>query len=216
MRSRVTLGQVATCFVIFSGDIAYSGKVAEYQHATDMITELMVKLKTLGVPVYLDFVPGNHDCNFKDEMQVRSILLDSLDVNNLKDDSVFTYCTSVQENFFSFVSKINGDSFDKTARLVRRKEYDLDGQAVIFQLLNSAWVSRIKEQQGKILFPTGLLDDVNSQGRNPALVISVIHHPYNWYSQENARLLKNSLEKASDLILSPSGKSRLACERCVG
>ena len=62
--------------IVFSGDIAYSGKESQYKLATDFINELMEQLALKGVnAIQVLCVPGNHDCDFDNKSKVRDALI---------------------------------------------------------------------------------------------------------------------------------------------
>src|SRR5271157_4509088 len=65
------------CVVLLSGDIAYSGKQLEYEIAYSFFEQLKAELLKLPLlqTVHLVSVPGNHDCDFDGESDVREYLL---------------------------------------------------------------------------------------------------------------------------------------------
>jgi hypothetical protein len=60
-------------------------------------------------------------------------------------------------------------------------------------------MSRVSEKQGTLYYPVQLVPETMSYVDD--LVISVLHHPYNWFEATNARTLRSMLERSSDLIL---------------
>jgi predicted MPP superfamily phosphohydrolase len=71
---------LSSIIVVFSGDLVYSGKQSQYNIASVFIDHLMGQLRTiLGVEVMGPvIVPGNHDCDFETEGDVRPQLLAAL------------------------------------------------------------------------------------------------------------------------------------------
>jgi hypothetical protein len=61
------------CIVLVSGDIPFSGKQAEYEIAYSFFDQLKSELLELPVLQTVAFlaVPGNHDCDFEGESDVR-------------------------------------------------------------------------------------------------------------------------------------------------
>jgi 3',5'-cyclic AMP phosphodiesterase CpdA len=61
-------------YILFTGDISYSGTSAQYELAEQFIRSLVTEisskiadahpLKCNRIPVYVIVVPGNHDCDF--------------------------------------------------------------------------------------------------------------------------------------------------------
>ncbi|MFQ2441789.1 metallophosphoesterase family protein [Aeromonas caviae] len=63
-------------FIAITGDIAFSGKEHEYLIASRFIEKLKNDINAdTKKPVEIIIVPGNHDCNFSNANQARSILL---------------------------------------------------------------------------------------------------------------------------------------------
>ena len=75
------------------------------------------------------------------------------------------------------------------------------GNNLRLNLLNTAWCSQLHERQGELIFPVNLWESAGSPPNSPELVISVLHHPYNWITSNNARELRAALDRRSDLIL---------------
>ena len=67
VQSRCTV--LSSIIVVFSGDLAYSGKQSQYNIVSAFIDHLMGQLRTIpGVEVMGPvIVPGNHDCDFATE-----------------------------------------------------------------------------------------------------------------------------------------------------
>jgi len=66
--------------LILSGDIAFSGKQAEYSVAIDFVVDLEKALQSIPNVKFLGTVtvPGNHDCDFSNEGHVRPALLSTI------------------------------------------------------------------------------------------------------------------------------------------
>ena len=65
---------------------------------------------------------------------------------------------------------------------------------------NTAWIVRRDiQQQGNMVFP--ILEEKYQGSRTFRLVVSVIHHPYNWFSDVNARKLRNEITESSNILL---------------
>ena len=68
-------------------------------------------------------------------------------------------------------------------------------------LINTAWCSRKQEIQGELLFPVHLWQSDPDLLNTADLVISVLHHPYNWLASDNSRELKARMDALSDVVL---------------
>src|SRR5260370_11302499 len=103
------------CVIVMSGDIAFSGKPAEYELATRFFRQLLADLAPAcgisAIPLLL--IPGNHDCDFSLDTQTRAILLDSIAPGTV-DESVIAACVAVQAPYFAFEHTFNASLTDVT------------------------------------------------------------------------------------------------------
>ena len=173
-------------FLICSGDIAFSGKEEEYRIAArffNALKSLLNQFHDCKCNDLLILVPGNHDCNFTTEPQVRKVLIDNLSYENLgKDYSVINPITVVQDEFFSFVESINGETVD--SRLAYEYKVDIEGFSISFLCLNSAWCSRKNEIVGGLFYPIELIKE--NIKADAAIKIAVIHHHPAWLTPNSS------------------------------
>jgi len=64
---------VSACIVVISGDVAFSGFQTEYDAAFVFFEDLRTQIASLPSVKAVEFVvvPGNHDCDFRHESDVR-------------------------------------------------------------------------------------------------------------------------------------------------
>jgi hypothetical protein len=191
--------------VALSGDVAFSGGKEEYEVAKACITTLQSELVTRlrKVPVFIVAVPGNHDCNFKEEKSARSILIDSItkDPTRPLGNDVLSQCTEVQSNFFKFLDEIQ--SLPRTNNFGEAYyEFELvvGGFLTRFRCYNTAMGSVLHEKPATLPVPSVLFNPPSS-GAAPDYVVSMFHHPYYWLSQLSVRTFRKHIEATSDLIL---------------
>ncbi len=193
----------AAIFVVVTGDIAFSGKLKEYEIAKDFFSDLQSKIEAMAnCPINYVFVPGNHDCDFSFSDCARELILSNLSEDEC-DDSIIEQSIKVQRYYFDFLQSITGNKEilikDKMFTI---KRYSVNDYSIDFNLINSAWMSSIKEQQGKIVYPCQYIRQSVSDKERPASVsITLFHHPYPWYESTNGRAFKTEIEKVSDIIL---------------
>ena len=99
------LPEASVLFVIISGDIAFSGKAAQYDLASGFLSLLKSVIQTeKDIPVYFVIAPGNHDCDFDRDTKMRQMAIKCLTEDSVGaiDDSVIDQCTLPQEEFFKF------------------------------------------------------------------------------------------------------------------
>ena len=126
------------------------------------------------------FIPGNHDCYFKEDDQARKVLIADPDPSSLADGSIVTAATSVQNNYFAFCQhfKKSTISTDSLERLSGVETFSVGGKTIIVRSLNSAWTSRIPESR-TLLLPIALLKKTSPANTDAAVSIRMLHHPYN-------------------------------------
>lgn len=190
--------------IIISGDIAYSGRVQEYNQAMTLIDSIKVKVKNhTGKQVYFVLVPGNHDCDFEIESKkVRDTLIKDINENGVADidESIIEQCCIVQNNFVDFSDCYESGKILYKDRLLKIIEYNFDNYIMIFYCFNTSWISQKYEQYGSLTFPLSIYPK-DFFGYKSNISISILHHPFNWQNPNNAREIMRHLENTSDLII---------------
>ncbi len=200
-----TLTEMDAVFIVLTGDITISGKEEEYVQAGTLLEQIKQNIETKyqSLTSFI-IVSGNHDCcHNKEKQKVREAILDM--VRNKKDscieEDVIDKCCEVQAGFFKFLANYQDDSTvlygDKLFKLM---EYKIGEYRICFLCYNTAWMSELQEKVGNLYFPVSLCSK-NSPEQPPSASISVLHHTPSWHDPDNARELRNHLEKTSDLIL---------------
>lgn len=195
---------ISKCFMIVSGDIAYSGTDQQYSIAQKFLSKLKDSLRANLTEVDIEYilVPGNHDCDFSKADSVREILLSNLDPDKC-DPSIISKLTELQSNFASFDSSVTKDTFSSDSTgLLKLLQYDVLNNKLIFHLINTSWMSSKDERQGTLLLPIQSFDSFADGNLHSAdLVVTILHHSYNWFEATNARKLREHIEASSDVIL---------------
>ncbi|HHT9138208.1 MAG TPA: metallophosphoesterase family protein, partial [Candidatus Wunengus sp. YC60] len=194
---------ISGCFTVVSGDIAFSGNSGEYLIARGFFDNLEERLKTINNSIYIKYimVPGNHDCNFKNDNNVRKILIENMTqkVNSLNDCSIINTCTSTQKEFFEFLKPYSSTKdFQDFKALYYKQNITLGYYKIQFNCYNTAWMSQKDEKQHQIIFPIDLIKTNNDKFD---IVLSVFHHPYSWFEIENGKNFQKYAEQTSDIIL---------------
>lgn len=84
--------------LIVTGDIAFSGKEAEYKVADNFFTELLLELEEYsGKEISTIFLQGNHDCDFSVNKSLRDSILKN--IHDKVDEEILGMCTSCQKQF---------------------------------------------------------------------------------------------------------------------
>lgn len=187
-----------TAIIVTSGDIAFSGQKDEYQIAKKFLNEIKAGIdREKGVDCHLLGVPGNHDCDFSSPNPIRSRLIPQSDTASNIEPEVFAEISVVQSNFFAF-SDIYSCAMDKN-HFCSTYELTCGDGKILFLLMNSAWMSRLREQPGTLFIPCNLLPEISSEEYD--CVFTVLHHPYGWFHPDNAANLISYIRKTTDVLL---------------
>ncbi|MFW9998199.1 MAG: metallophosphoesterase [Candidatus Odinarchaeota archaeon] len=197
--------EVENLFMAISGDIAFSGKKTEYKQAIELFDSIKTNIEEYSQKaINWVIVPGNHDCDFgRGNKTVREIVIEKIqqDGDKAVDEGVITQCCEPQNNFLKFLKSYNGnDNIVYSDKLLRIIEYNFDNFNIVFNCYNTPWISQLHEKPGTMYFPTQCYPRkyVNHKAN---LVISLLHHSFNWQNPENSRALRQHIEGTSDIIL---------------
>lgn len=194
-------------FLIFTGDIAFSGRKEEYSQAKQFIEILIEKLTAYNNKIICKciFTPGNHDCDFSGDHDIREIVIEKIS----KDHSVLSpklinTCLEVQSEYVHFINGFNSayDMNHKVSNdLFQRYEYNHEGARLAFNSYNLAWISRLHESQAEIIFPTSMVDTSILSNEDFDLTVSLFHHPLHWLKHQNLRSFRDLIHASSNIVL---------------
>jgi 3',5'-cyclic AMP phosphodiesterase CpdA len=187
-------------FIITSGDLAFAGKKEEYEKLLDFYTMLKSKLDENNVSFEYIFAPGNHDCDFMGcDLDVRRALLSS----NHVEKGVLTQLKEVQTNYDEFVS-IFEPKYKFSSPLLSLQSNIITGKVYNFFIFNTSLFSQKNEQYGSLHFPQYIMDDLaNSvQINSDDINIAVLHHPANWFTNEEFHNLIDFIEDKMNFVFS--------------
>jgi predicted MPP superfamily phosphohydrolase len=186
--------------IAVTGDISFSGKAEEFEVAGNYLASLKKEAHSVtGKNAEIIVIPGNHDCSHPADTALRDIVLKSVADNRgaLSSPSFLEQAVSVQENFFAWLNTI-GRSVETHERIVWPiRITPSGGGSIYFLCVNSAWMSTLNEIQGRLFIPAATLPSPD----NDAIVITLLHHPYNWFESNNARTTRQHIEAISDVVL---------------
>lgn len=191
-------------FILITGDSAYSGKKSEFEIAKEFLNELKRKLENYSrKKVTCLVIPGNHDVNFSKDTKARQNQVNVIQkLGDIAiDESVIKQCVEIQEEYFEYkedIQKTISPFFQDN--LISAFEFEVNGKKIIFYCYNTAYMSEIKEQPGKMFYPIAQLPEYIFNPKAD-LLISMFHHPYNWLSPTNRREFETHIHKTSDFYL---------------
>ncbi|WP_067178177.1 metallophosphoesterase [Sulfurospirillum sp. UCH001] len=194
-------------FIVFTGDIAFTGHKDEYTIANIFFHNISKFLSEYNHSIKINFVfaPGNHDCNFSIGQTVRDIVIKSiLEHPSQIDQHVIDICTESQKDYFEFIETFHSEkniNQNISNKLLIRYEFKIDNYSISFNSFNTAWMSQKQEQQAKILFPLNAINQEKIVESQDDLTISIFHHPQHWLTHSNLRNFKEFVDSCSDVVL---------------
>jgi predicted MPP superfamily phosphohydrolase len=190
--------------IIVSGDIAYSGVEIEYSYAINFFGQLYKNLSDCFESVEQYFVPGNHDCDFSiyesDEKRKEEINRVIGNTSKISDDDV-KQVSRVLKNYYFFEEQNSGAT--KKISLLQREKTVINGRTKInLFLLNTAWMSKLKENKD-IFMPKEYFNfdgDSSEQAENEYNLF-VHHHPRSWFRSVDDHTFRRWIEKKNGIVL---------------
>jgi tetratricopeptide (TPR) repeat protein/predicted phosphodiesterase len=193
-------------FVIFSGDIAFSGKAEEYQTAKDEFFKPLLDLCRLTAK-QLFIVPGNHDLDI-DEFEflpheLTEPLVSEAKVQHwLTDDRRKSHLLGPFRAFSSFVKDYTGQ---EQADYINVRRMPIGDREVALLGLNSAWMcGRNKAQigdKGFVIVGEPQIHSALDEIADADLKIAVLHHPFDWLTEFDFNRIETRLLQGCDFIL---------------
>lgn len=192
------------CLIAITGDIAFSGDAAQYTEVRCKLIEPIVRRLQLetGRPVYLASTPGNHDCVLLPKDSIRETIIEKIleEPDKVNEKSFVDLSTSVQNNYFDFASQTCSPSTSFVDKLFWSQRFEVNGRVVHVSSLNAAWMSRLPEQQGQLIYPISKYNA--SLSVEADLHLALVHHPLNWYAQNSYQELRKRLRLSCTAVLS--------------
>ena len=191
------------CLIIVTGDIAYSGEKNQYEEAYLFLSIIKEEIQKEGCPfVDIVTVPGNHDCMLIPENRSRNIVIESIISypEYAADENLIETCTASQKAYFDFQNHITDIVPIAKHKLWNEYEFIINEKIIRVSAINAAWMSRIPEQQGQLVFPITLFNKVLEEHSD--IRLALLHQPLNWYCQKSYHPLRQSLRTHANIILS--------------
>ena len=184
--------------IVVSGDIANSGKCQQYELAKKFFDDIKDYFHSiLNSNVHFAFSPGNHDCDFSVNSSVRDSLLRSIKSADKIDKEFYDTVTSVQKNFFDFANNYG----DYNNNIINKLTFTVCGDNILVLIINSAWMSELKENPGNLVIPKSLLFDNEIDTSNFKYVFYTFHHPTNWLYPDKKKEFISHIRKKADFVL---------------
>ncbi|MCP4700716.1 MAG: hypothetical protein GY862_28255 [Gammaproteobacteria bacterium] len=196
-------------FIVFSGDVAQSGKEAEYRAAWENLFDPLLEAADL-TPEQLIIVPGNHDLD-RDEFEflpqaTRQAFTDEKKVQTwLTQEKRREHLLAPFAAYRRFVTEYLGRDRSAYADITR---FEAGGKKIALLGLNSAWMcNRNKNADGKIndrgflAIGEPQIHDALHQISDADLRIAVLHHPFDWLAEFDRNRVEERIRRECDFIL---------------
>jgi len=169
--------------VMVTGDIAQSGKAAEYALAAEYF-QTLAGILGLAPKERWFLVPGNHDVD-RDlvkgfDKRLRS-LLDEANAHDLLDHSkTWSQFAARQAAFFAFAQDFLGEArVWEPSQPWRVERFDHHGHEIAVLCLNSAWACQDDQDSRKIMLGEQQVEWAlrEADEAKPAIKLALMHHP---------------------------------------
>lgn len=188
-----------------TGDLAFTGRRQEYVVVREFLHELSV---AASVPLeHIFCVPGNHDvdrsritpfiANVAGSLASRDLV--SQVIGTPKEISLFTdrhlpYYEFLKSTF-PWAGALQHSDLSYTENL------EINGTMVAVIGLNSAWVAGADSDKGSILLGERQVREALAKVNAPDLVIALMHHPFSYLADFDARDVQGLLNARCDFLL---------------
>lgn len=189
--------------LLVSGDVAFSGKESEYANAQGFLGEVQKHISDVmpGIRIHVRAIPGNHDCDFTKNNELRETVIDALvkqDKASTAGKPLLEQCLVPQDCFWSFEAGVSGHRRDVLQRCGYLDVLQVGELRVEVLGLNSAWLSHKNEMPGTLAVPDISLKVPQD---NADFRIAMIHHPANWQAPGSARDFRDFILDGVDILL---------------
>jgi len=208
-RKKISQDLAEINFIVFSGDVAFSGQPEEYQAAKKELFEPILKACGLG-PEKLFIVPGNHDIDRTKFELLPEQLLKPLDSDIQAKEWLFDrekrrVALGPFKTFASFVSRYTHQKNTSYANIC---QYEIGGKKISLLGLNSAWMcGRRKDSKeeiddkGVVVVGEPQIHDILDKVAESDIKIAVLHHPFSWLADFECSQIERSLMEGCNFIL---------------
>jgi|GEM_PF-2407721 len=187
-------------FIIFSGDVAFSGKKEEYKAAVKYLIEPVLKATGLHKKDMF-IVPGNHDLD-RDEFE---LLPEALKYPLTNDNEIKKWLTDEKkrvrmlapfENYNEFVKSYAGGIYGDYYTLT------IDEKKVALLLFNSSLMcGRTDSDYGKLIIGEPQIYNALEETKKADVRIAVMHHPFEELNRADRITVEARLTQGADIIL---------------
>jgi hypothetical protein len=184
-----------------TGDIAQSGKSAEYAFATEFIRTIAAGIQRRhGQAPDIITVPGNHDADFDSPRarvrarvikQLKAEPASSIELEDVKE------CVSIFEAYDAFAKDIETGSAVPHSPIWRTFSIDIGGNLLQIHCVNNAWSCELRTEPGSLGFPTKIHQKCAEA--TGAIRILLMHHPAHWIASRQYREFRRFTRECAEI-----------------
>lgn len=196
-----SIGKYEHCLLLVSGDIASKAKDQQYKVAGGFFRYLYkaIKQNNKNACIRMAFVPGNHDVDLSKNDLGRAKtdkIFECQDMDSHIDSELFK-----QQNFIKFANSFRCFLGDKPEdHLFDKQVANFEQYKIEINLINTALFSTLESDKGNHYLPQNAIKKIN-RSTGADFVITVMHHPAEWFCDQNNIELENAILSKSSLLL---------------
>ena len=187
--------------LIVTGDIAQSGKTAEFALAEGFIRAIASDIEGRhGQAPEVITVPGNHDADFDSpRARVRKHVLNTLKTAPASSIELADVeeCVSIFNSYEKFAKDIETGAATTHSPIWRTFEVDIGGNSLQLHCVNNAWSCELHTEPGSLGFPTKIHHECADP--NGALRILLMHHPAHWIASRQYREFRRFSRECAEI-----------------
>jgi len=202
-RADVSQSLAVVDFIVFSGDLASSGKPEEYQTAKEKLLDPILDATGLK-PNRLFIVPGNHDLD-RDELKLFSLDLQKPIESEAQTQEWLTNerkRRKLQDLFWAFTKFVTGYTNQNSPDYADSCFWSINGKNISIRGLNSALGCGRKEiEKGSLIVGEPQIRESAKGLADADIKIAVLHHPLDWLAEYDFLRIERPLRSSCDFIL---------------
>lgn len=208
-RSKISKDLGKVDFIVFSGDLAFSGKKEEYQAAETHLIEPVLDATGLDKGQFF-IVPGNHDL----DLESFELLPEGLKKPLTNDDDIKKWLadnkkrSKILEPFEAYKEFVKEYANGNLSAYASSSQLNVrDKNVALFGFNSALMCGRHKDEEdniddkGKIILGEPQVYDTLKKYSDVDLRIVVMHHPFEWLTENDCITVENRLKKTAHFIL---------------
>ncbi len=206
IRKQIQINHLSLDFIFITGDLTFSGQPEEFERGREFITHLSDVAKVSMDDIIL--VPGNHDISRGNILTVARNSRRYLDnreavadiISNVEEREIYTRGLLNYNQFiassFSWAQAVEKSPLSFTINKV------VGGIPVSVLALNTAWLAYGDgNEKGNLILGERQAREALDKVDSPKIIITLMHHPFDWLKWFDSNDVKGMLERRSDFIL---------------